>query len=131
MKEKVKIIYYPDREDLEDKSGPIGRFLKDLRKDRPDLWAIVYQTMKSIRTRADLETLKRQRWAAQISYSKCPLYEFRIPPQKRGGVVRLYFAHKKNNPETICILSAELKKGKKANSEKIKQAEQRYQEVCL
>ena len=126
----MKIVHYPDQDNLEDESGSIGRFLKKLGKNHPDLWALTHQTMKSVKAAPDLESFKSQKWVDHIS-SKYPLYEFKIPPQRRGGVVRLYFAHKKNNPNIIVILSAELKKDKKANSEKIKQAEQRYQEVCL
>lgn len=131
MEVGLEIVYYPDQDSLEDPLGPIGRFYKDLRKSHPDLWALVHQATKSVKDAPDLESLKNQKWVERISYSNYPLYEFRIPPQRRGGVVRLYFAYKKNNSKTIVILSAELKKGKKANPEKIKQAEKRYQEVCI
>lgn len=130
METGMKIIHYPDQDDLDDKSGVIGRFFKILKKQRPDLWVLVREVMEKVKKSPDLELFKRQKIVDHISYSKFPLYEFRIPPKKSGGVVRLYFAHKENDPKVIVILSAELKKEKKASPEKIKQAEQRYQEVC-
>ena len=127
----MKIIHYPEHA-FEKESGSVGRFLKNLRKDRPDLWSMVNRTLNSVADGTNnLERLKSQGWVGNISYSKYSLFEFRIPPRKKGGVVRLYFAHKKGTPKTIVILSAELKKKSEVRSEKIKQAEQRYQEVCL
>lgn len=96
------------------------------------MWSLVNRTLSSITDgTTNLELLKTQKWVSNISYSKYPLFEFRIPPRRRGGVVRLYFAHKRGNPNTIVILSAEFKKKSEAKPEKIKQAEKRYQEVCL
>ncbi len=89
------------------------------------------QTIEFVTNASDLKVLENKGWVERIKSSKYSIYEFKIPPQKRGGVVRLYFAYKKNKANTIIILAAELKKRAKANQEKIKQAEQRYQEVCL
>ena len=67
-----------------------------------------------------------------MPYSSVPIFEFKIPPRRREGVARLYFAYKRNDSNTIVILSAEKKQGtKKADRMKVKQAEQRYNEVCI
>lgn len=126
----MHVIYYPDRENLLDKSGSIGRVFKNLQQKRPDLWALTRSIIMEVEDSPDLEKWKRQGYIKKI-HSDFPIFEFKIPPKKQGGVVRLYFARKKNNPNSIIILSAELKRQSKASPEKIKQAETRYQEVCL
>lgn len=113
-------------------TGPINRFLKKLEKRRPDLFALIRETLEKVKNSPNLNDLKKQGWVERLPYLKAPIFEFRIPPKKPGGVTRLYFGYENNNPESIHILSAEEKKGtKKANKEKIKQAEIRYKEVCL
>jgi hypothetical protein len=128
------IIYYPDLNDKEEGNGPIIKFFKKLKDERPPaLWVLVKTTLEKVENSSNLDDLERQGWVERMPYLKAPIYEFKIPPKKRKeGVARLYFAYKKNDPNTIIILSAEKKHGKtKADSEKIKQAEQRYNEVCI
>ena len=130
----MQVLYYPDQTDKEEGSGPIIKFFKKLRDERPPaLWVLVRTTLEKVEKSSNLDDLQRQGWIERIPYSKVPLYEFRIPPKKRKeGVARLYFAYKKSDQKIIYILSAEKKHGKtKADTEKIKQAEQRYNEVCL
>ena len=110
------------------------KFFKKLKDERPPaLWVLVKTTLEKVENSSNLDDLERQGWVERMPYLKVPIYEFKIPPKKRKeGVARLYFAYKKNDPNTIIILSAEKKHGKiKADSEKIKQAEQRYNEVCI
>lgn len=129
----MKIIYYPNLIDKEGGTGPISRFFKNLKKERPPiLWTMVQATLEKVEKSSNLNDLIRQGWVEHMSFSSAPIYEFKIPPKKRkGGVTRLYFAYKKNDSNTIVILSAEKKHGKiKADRGKVKQAEQRYNEVC-
>lgn len=37
-------------------------------------------------------------------------FEMRIPPQQRGGVVRIYFVRAWKDPNSLVLLDAELKK---------------------
>lgn len=128
----MEIIYYPDFTDKESNGGPILRFFKELRGTQPKLWSMVQSTLENVKNSSSLKHLERQEWVKSI-HAKAPIYEFRIPPKhNRAGVVRLYFAYKKSDSNTIVILSAERKHGKTAaDREKVKQAEQRYKEVCI
>jgi hypothetical protein len=138
----MKIFFYPDFEfsdnagdNLEkrigESSGSIVKFLDKLRIKRPELWSLVKTTLTNAQNDILFDLLKRQSWIEPLVGTKEPIHEFRIPPTKKGGVVRLYFGYKQNDPKTIFILSAELKKNTETNNERIKQAEQRYKEVCL
>lgn len=124
----MKVVYFPDRKDSK---GPVIRFLEKLKKERPELWTLVDQTLKKVERSSSLDDLIRQRWVGHLKKIKAPIFEFRIPPRKQGGVIRLYFAYKENDSSTIVILSAERKQGKnEANKDDIKSAEKRYKEVC-
>jgi len=131
----MNVILFPDIIDTvntKEQKGPVLRFLDKLKKERPDLWTLVYQTMDKVRNASDLTFLVRQKWVEKLKGTKLPIWEFRIPPQKRGGVVRSYFAYKKNCQNTIIILSVEKKQGKsEANKDDIQRAEKRDKEVCI
>jgi hypothetical protein len=133
MKAEMNIIYDPDLHDKNEDEGPVLKFFKKLRNEHPPkLWVLVKSTLEKVENSMDMETLERQGWVRKITYQNVPLFEFRIPPQRRGGVARLYFAYKKQSIDTICILSVEKKQGRtQASNEKIKQACKRYKEVCL
>lgn len=131
----MNVIYYPDKTEIntkEEHKGPVVRFLEDLSEKQPDLWALVNETMDLVKRSSNLRALENNKWIRNLKGIKLPIKEFRIPPKRQRGVVRLYFAYKKNDSNTIFILSGELKQGKiDADEIKIKQAEQRYKEVCL
>lgn len=121
----MRIIYYPEGSES---TGPVRKLIKQLKKNRPDLFALTQSTLQRVERELDLESLISQEQVAPI-HSKKPIYEFRIPPKKPGGVVRLYFCYKKDDPNTIVILSGELKKRTRSDPEKINQAKQRYEEA--
>lgn len=125
------IKYYRDSDDIKGSSGGIKNFFKELAKD-PKLWNLVYETYKQVKFATNLDVFFKNEYISPVHYIDEPIYEFRIPPKKRKeGVARLYFGHKQNVMNTIIILSAEIKHGKKSSdAEKIKQAVQRYREVC-
>ena len=76
--------------------------------------------------------LKRDKRVGTLKHISEPIMEFRIPPTKSGGVVRLYFSYLNKEKDSIIILSAERKNGRsKADPKKIKQAISRYKKVCL
>lgn len=129
----MNIVYYVDIEDINDKNavGPIKHFFKNLKNQKPDLFSLTMKTMEKVEEYRNLDILERQNRVSKLKNCDQPIYEFRIPPRRRGGVVRLYFGYKQNNNDTIIILSAEFKKKSEANKEKIKQAESRYLEVCI
>lgn len=112
--------------------GPIKKFFKKLENKHPKLWALTYTTLKEVEKSENLDMLKRDSRVGALKYISEPILEFRIPPTKSGGVVRLYFSYMSKNKDSIIILSAERKNGRrKADPEKIKQAIARYKKVCL
>lgn len=122
----MNIILFPEDSD----SGPIRKLFKKLEQtDRP-LWTLVREYLEKVKRSSNLNDLEKQEIVKPVKYTKVPLYEFRIPKTRRKGVVRLYFAYKKSDRNTIIILAAEKKNKKAADSIKIAQAEQRYKEVC-
>lgn len=125
----MKVLAYPDNE-TDNSHGPIGRFLKDLQKNHVQLWSTVNSLLDKVKRKSNLDEYFATEWVKRLPKTKEKLFEFRIPPTRRGGVVRIYFGFKKDDPSTVILLSAELKKGKKANKEQIKLAEKRYIEVC-
>jgi hypothetical protein len=128
----MKVTYYRDQTDFEEGDGPILRFIRDLQSAKPHLFALVRETMMDVAKIDNLEKYKKTKWVKKIPKQSKPIFEFRIPPTKSGGVVRLYFGYKKRLKSEICILSCELKRGKtKADPKKLKLAEKRYSEVCI
>ncbi len=127
----MRVVYYPDQENIESGKGPSLHDLDKIKKKRPDLWALVYETMKKVKKADNLDFLKNKKepWVAPLKYSKKPVHEFRIPPIKSGGVVRLYFIYDPIDTDKIIICSSELKKKTKGNPTKIKAAEEIYEEV--
>lgn len=119
----MNLIYYNDIIDIQssDATGPVKRFFKDLAR-QPQLFAMVRNTMAKVKNSDDLNDLNdliNQGWVSRLANCDYPIYEFRIPPQRRQGVVRLYFAYKKSSLNTIIILSAEIKSRREANTEKL------------
>ena len=125
-----KIIQLSSKTKAEDQRGPVYRFLKKLLKDRPDLWALTNSTLKEAQKLDDLKYFEKNKWVGKLKKEDSPVNEFRIPPAKRGGVVRIYFAYINNKPKSIMLLSAELKHKKSSNNEKVAQAVKRYKEMC-
>ncbi len=132
--DKMIVFIYCDilyQDNIENNKGSVVRFLEKLRNERPDLWTQVSVTLNKVMESSNLGIFERQGRVEKLKRTSVPIYEFKIPPTRKGGVVRLYFAFKKNDLNTIHILSAELKHKKEPDPIKIKQAEQRYKEVCL
>ena len=124
----MKVFFYPGSEDLEGSHG-IEKLLEELRKKYPRLWSLVRRTINEISAEnvTNLDLYIRKNWVSRLSNVEEPLYEFRIPPKAKGGVVRLYFAYVHRS---VMVLSGEIKIGKSnANSAKISSAVTKYREV--
>ncbi len=90
------------------------------------------KTLEKVEKASCLDNFYKSGIAGPISSRKAKLFEFRIPPQSRGGVLRLYCGRKKTNNDVIFILTGEVKKGRSsASPERVREAEKRYKEVCL
>jgi hypothetical protein len=130
----MKIKYYPDFDDIEssDASGSVKKLFNEIAK-HSNLFSMVKNTLDKVKDEDGFfDILKEQgKKVRPLKYCKNPIYEFRIPPTSRkGGVVRLYFGHVKSDYNTIYILSGEIKHDD-PNENIIKQADERYKEVCL
>jgi hypothetical protein len=122
----MRVVTTPAFLPLNGGSSPVEKFLSSLRKKRPDLWSLVDQQMRSIRHLATLEPLVKTEVVGNLKGRKAPLWEFRIPKRRPGGVVRIYFCYRTEEPGCIILLDAELKKGTVANTFL---AEKRYWEI--
>ena len=121
----MRVKIYPDDGEKRD---ILHHLYKELRR-QPDLFSLVKKTMERVEKMKDLDMLSKEKWAGRLKGTKYSIFEFRIPPRRRGGVVRIYFSYFPMKKDTIILLSAELKKKSKANPEKIREAEKRYLEV--
>lgn len=126
----MNVIFYPNLQEMDNVTGKIDKLFKFLRSKRPDLWRMVLTIIEKVNKYSNLDILERQEIVGKLR-NKPHIYEFRIPPTKSGGVIRLYFGYKKNDKNTIVILTGEFKKKREANSNIIKLAEKYYKEVCL
>lgn len=120
----MRIVTFPDLRPLRGGEGPVQKFLSSLRRKRADLWTLVDQLMRAVKDLENLKPYEQSEVVGKLGEIKAPLYEFRIPKTKRGGVVRIYFCYKE--PGCIVLLDAELKKGHEANTDS---AEKRYWEL--
>ena len=109
----MKYLCYPEFEGQGGtESGFLRKFLhKDL-KNHNDLRLLVIDFLKKIR---EADSLKPFLDAETISYLSEGYFEMRIPPQRKGGVVRIYFIRIKNKKDTLFLIDAELKKKKPSN----------------
>jgi hypothetical protein len=124
----MKVTFYPGSEDIEGSHG-IEKLISELRRKYPRLWSLVRTTIDKISSEnvTNLDLYIRMNWVSRLSHIEEPLYEFRIPPKAKGGVVRLYFAYVHGS---VMVLSGEIKIGKSnANSTKISTAVTKYREV--
>ncbi len=125
----MKVTFYPGHEEVDDLHGPVGKLFKDLKK-YPILFRLVKDTLADVKKPAvtNLEDFVKTQWVSRLSHVKEPLYEFRIPPRRKGGVVRLYFAYAQDKG-SIKIYSGEIKIGDgEADGAKIESAIKRYKE---
>jgi hypothetical protein len=133
----MEISLYPDNSFDENKSnlcenesGSFNKFFKNLKKEYPALFALTRNTLKDVKKADDLSLWENNKRAGRLKWVKEPIWEFRIPPTRSGGVVRLYFGYDKHNKRKIHILQAEVKHDTEANPEKVKSAIDRFKEVC-
>lgn len=122
----MRIVTFPALRPLYGGEGPVQKFLSSLKRKRADLWTLVDQQMRTARNLENLRAFELAEIVGRLGEVKAPLYEFRIPKTRRGGVVRIYFCYRTEEPGCIILLDAELKKGHAAN---IDSAEKRYREL--
>lgn len=125
----MRILYWPQCGEKDSGDVSLEDFLSRLKlKKHPDLWTLVRNTIKKAEEPQGWAALRGTGWVRPLREIKEPIWEFRIPPTRRGGVVRIYFCHK--GDDSIVCLVGEFKKRVEASSQKIHQAQMRYREVC-
>lgn len=127
------IIYYPNNTVIANNAGPVCKFLKDLARKKPSLWNLVDARIKEIKKEINLKHLENQKIVEKLNGLAVPIHELRVPKQRRGGVVRIYFGYKTNDNNTIVFLAGELKMNWRSspNPAIIKNAIKRYREECV
>ena len=86
----MKVLYWPQLDERKTPEVSLEDFHSKLKRKRPDLWAMVRETIKQAEKPGGIEALRKSQWVSRLSGSD-PIWEFRIPPTKRGGEVRIYF----------------------------------------
>ncbi len=123
----MQVAYYPSCTENETEKGPIKNFLSKLGRNHPDLLSFVDSTLRKVEEGSNLNALKKNKWVERLHSVPESIFEFRIPPRRRGGVVRIYFCYKKKEPNCIILLAAELKK--ESDAAKTDVARKRYREI--
>jgi phage-related protein len=97
-------------------------------KNRAELSAKFRSTIETIE-RHGIEYLKetQPKWVSPLSHISEPLSELRIPPTRKGGVLRVYFF--RVSEEEICLLDIQFKRGK--DRADTASAQKRYREISL
>jgi hypothetical protein len=101
----MTFTWYPQNIDPEEAPSVEVFIEKDLKK-RHDLYSLVNKFLKRIK---QTECLDEYYKTKQLYKLEGQLHEMRIPIQRRGGVVRIYFCYNPENSLELILLDAELK----------------------
>ena len=126
----MKVLFWPYWKATNEAAGSLEDFLSKLklRKKYPKLLALAKSTVKRAGNPEGLLALRENGWAAKLR-NENDIWEFRIPPRRKGGVLRIYFCLLGAPSESIICLDAELKKEVESSSQKISSARNRYREI--
>jgi len=101
----MRFSWYPQFLDP-DATAKVQKFIqKDLKK-YPDLLSRVRTFLVSVEKVENLDSYYKSGEMAKLEGA---LHEMRIPPTRRGGVVRIYFCVNPEDSREIMLLDAELK----------------------
>ena len=127
----MRIRHWPQDRPEDLKNGPVAKVLQVIIKRDPQLWDFVReQLQKAGQEETTLAQFESQGWAERLRYTK-GLYEFKFPPQRRQGVMRIYFCFDPHIRNCIWLLEAEYKTGggEKQHKAILKSAEQKCREI--
>lgn len=128
----MRIRFWPNDRPEDARVGPVARVLQDVRSQDPQLWALVDVRLRfAARDDTELAQFERQGWAERMPYTDCALYEFRFPPRRKKGVVRIYFCCDPNTRNCVWLLDAEHKTGSSNRAHKgiVETANERCREI--
>lgn len=91
----------------------MAKEIKKLSRVQKDLYVRVTDFLKKLEVTEDVQSYFNLRYFYSL---KDGLYEMRIPPERKGGVFRIYFCYEDLSVEskTLILLDAELKHKKAA-----------------
>lgn len=120
----MHIIFYPEQ--LREGKRGVSEYIDSLKREQPEIYGKVQIVLAKVKDNGikAIEDLKRQKICTSLGKG---IYEFRIPPQAKGGVLRIYFVFHTSKKDTIVILDAEFKKHDKANLKRVQQRRKRYE----
>ena len=102
---QLKFSWYPHFLDP-DATAKVQKFIqKDLKK-YPALLLRVHDFLSAVEKVENLDSYYKSEEMAKLDGA---LHEMRIPPKRRGGVVRIYFCVNPEDSREIMLLDAELK----------------------
>ena len=88
----MRLQFWPPEHAEDPARSAIHEVLEQLRRDDPELSALVQSRLKEAeRPTVTLAQFERRKWAARMPHTKCALYEMKLPPQRKKGVFRIYF----------------------------------------
>ncbi len=125
----MKVYFYPQLDEKKTPKVSLEDFLSNLRLDHPDLWTLVRKTIEQAEKPEGIDVLRKSQRVSILRGLQDPIWEFRIPPRRRGGVVRIYFFFNKGDSDSIICLNAEFKKVIESSRQKILAAQRIYQKI--
>lgn len=107
-------IFYPDTMEFSEinldeiPKGSVAKEIVKLSKKHKNLYLRVKIFLNKIKDADDISIYFS---TGELFNLKDGLYEMRIPPQRKGGVFRIYYCHKelKESSKVLILLDAELK----------------------
>jgi hypothetical protein len=126
----MKVLFWPHWRQVEENAGNLKEFLKKLKIERryPDLFALAKATIQEAERPEGLEALIETKRALMLRH-QIGIWEFRIPPTRRGGVLRIYFCKPRGRPDRIVCLEAEVKKDAESSPTKVESARRKLLEL--
>ena len=127
----MKVLFWPYWNQADEGTGNLEGFLTKLKLQakHPKLYALAKATVRKAGDPGGLEAQRQSGYAAKLRHES-DLWEFRIPPKRRGGVLRIYFCILSKPSECIVCLDSELKKRANSSGQKVDSARQRLREIA-
>jgi len=109
----MQLRFWPPEHAEDPARSAIHEVLEQLRKEDPELGALVQSRLREAETpTVTLAVFERRGWAARMPHAKSALYEMKLPVQRRKGVFRIYFCCDPDVRNRIWLLAAEHKTGR-------------------
>jgi phage-related protein len=128
----LKVRFYPDLSGENTGATSVFRTIEKLKRKHQELYSLVREVLLDVEKNCDdLSMYQKRAQVSRLRNSSEPIWEFRIPKTRRGGVVRIYFCYHTglSGDPMIVLLSMELKKTARADRQVVAEAERNYREL--